>query len=453
MFFRLSAQRRKRWTTVEIMNCRVQGSYFVTKGGEADPKIGTKSGISGISLPSSFVVPSGFLRLLFSDFGPTLLGVIKSVPENIQNPSRPDSPIIPKIDDRLNRETGCDALLVIIPNPVDLIIHVLSLFGEILPFVAIASRLLRVTTSRWSSLWSPPFHLPPHHTRALNMRDRTTDKLFRVDSWRCRSRIFVFTYAYAFRCVAFRLRVTPQRGATRKVEEDMRPNTLEYSNIGRTFRFSNSYFGVAQRSNLIESQFTMRSRCPRLRSLSRRRSMHFVSRMSEVTFLEVGLLSQEARETMRDATATMEIRSKWKPPDGWFFEEMRDEKLFSSVALDNALRGRSIHNAPRPEAKPYVRHKRQDLNILLLVNSAIQPDLSKASLKFFQMRCQDPLFFSAISEKGTMSKEQDFIKPPARPAFTSFIFSFYPPPVVFHLAGAPLEPTKHHRIPYSEARA
>jgi len=50
--------------------------------------------------------------------------------------------------------------------------------------------------------------------------------------------------------------------------------------------------------------------------------------MSEVTFLEVGLLSQEARETMRDATATMEIRSKWKPPDGWFFEEMRDEKLY-----------------------------------------------------------------------------------------------------------------------------
>lgn len=40
-----------------------------------------------------------------------------------------------------------------------------------------------------------------------------------------------------------------------------------------------------------------------------------------------------------------------------------------------------------------------DLNILLLVSSAIQPDLSKASLKFFQMRCQDPLFFSAISEK------------------------------------------------------
>lgn len=54
--------------------------------------------------------------------------------------------------------------------------------------------------------------------------------------------------------------------------------------------------------------------------------MHFVSRMSEVTFLEVGLLSQEARETMRDATATMEIRSEWKPADGWFFEEMRDEK-------------------------------------------------------------------------------------------------------------------------------
>lgn len=67
-----------------------------------------------------------------------------------------------------------------------------------------------------------------------------------------------------------------------------------------------------------------------------------------------------------------------------------------------------------------------DLNILIIVGSAIQPDLSKASLKFFRMRCQDLLFSSAISEKGTMSKEQDFIKPPARPAFTSFIFSFYP---------------------------
>lgn len=33
------------------------------------------------------------------------------------------------------------------------------------------------------------------------------------------------------------------------------------------------------------------------------------------------------------------------------------------------------------------------------------------------------------------------------------LFPFNQPPVVFHLAGAPLEPTKHHRIPYSEARA
>lgn len=32
------------------------------------------------------------------------------------------------------------------------------------------------------------------------------------------------------------------------------------------------------------------------------------------------------------------------------------------------------------------------------------------------------------------------------------LFPFNQPPVVFHLAGAPLEPTNHHRIPYSEAR-
>lgn len=31
--------------------------------------------------------------------------------------------------------------------------------------------------------------------------------------------------------------------------------------------------------------------------------------------------------------------------------------------------------------------------------------------------------------------------------------SLFQPPVVFHLAGAPLEPTNHHRIPCSEPRA
>jgi len=59
--------------------------------------------------PSSFSSPSAFLSLVFpspSLFSTSLRfpGVIKSVPENIQNPSRPDLPITPKIDDRLNRD-------------------------------------------------------------------------------------------------------------------------------------------------------------------------------------------------------------------------------------------------------------------------------------------------------------------------------------------------------------
>lgn len=62
------------------------------------------------------------------------------------------------------------------------------------------------------------------------------------------------------------------------------------------------------------------------RSLSRRRIVHFVSRMSEVTFLKVGLFSRRKLARRCDATATMEIRSEWKPADGWSFEETRDEK-------------------------------------------------------------------------------------------------------------------------------
>lgn len=48
--------------------------------------------------------------------------------------------------------------------------------------------------------------------------------------------------------------------------------------------------------------------------------------MSEVTFLEVGLFSRRKLARRCDATATMEIRSEWKPADGWSFEETRDEK-------------------------------------------------------------------------------------------------------------------------------
>lgn len=57
----------------------------------------------------------------------------------------------------------------------------------------------------------------------------------------------------------------------------------------------------------------------------------------------------------------------------------------------------------------------------ILLGSVIQSNLSKASLKSFRMcvHRQDPLFFSVISEKETM-REQDFIKPPARPVSTSF---------------------------------
>lgn len=44
-----------------------------------------------------------------------------------------------------------------------------------------------------------------------------------------------------------------------------------------------------------------------------------------------------------------------------------------------------------------------------------------------------------------------FLSLPRSPRTAVLSFSpFKQPPVVFHLAGAPLEPTNHHRIPYSE---
>lgn len=65
------------------------------------------------------------------------------------------------------------------------------------------------------------------------------------------------------------------------------------------FRFPNSYFGCNGGVVAISSGVSLRRPCPRRWLGSRRRIAHFVSRMSEVTFLEVGLPSQEVRETMR----------------------------------------------------------------------------------------------------------------------------------------------------------
>ncbi|KYN09124.1 hypothetical protein ALC57_18755 [Trachymyrmex cornetzi] len=133
----------------------------------------------GTGTPSSFSSPSAFppllvfssppLRYEFCDF----LGVIKFIPENIQNP------------------TGCDAPLVIIPSLVD--------------FVAIASRLL-VTTSRCSSLRSPPsrhhttpYHITSHHT--------TPHHPTHVSSHVCPAdRGYIRVLAYTFQCIALECR-------------------------------------------------------------------------------------------------------------------------------------------------------------------------------------------------------------------------------------------------------
>lgn len=105
---------------------------------------------------------------------------------------------------------------------------------------------------------------------------------------------------------------------------EMHRNTLDslfsFSlSLVRAFRSANSR-NSASTSGAISSRASLRcgpsARCGGGSISFQRRIVHFVSRMSEVTFLEVGLFSRWKLARRCDATATMEIRSEWKLADG-----------------------------------------------------------------------------------------------------------------------------------------